>query len=308
MKDEFYFPSKDGNTEIHTVCWYPDQTPRAVVQICHGMLEYVERYEDFALYLAKNGFLVVGNDHLGHGKSVQSRAEYGYMHKVYGHACLLADVHTLRRRMQEKYSDVPYFIFGHSMGSTIVRHYISLYGEGLSGVILSGAVAKKSRLTIKAGKALCRLNGLLFGWHHRSRLIRDMAIGGYNKKFKPRLTNADWISSDASVVQKYIKDPLCTFGFTVNGYYTLIDGMEQAQKKEYLFMIQKKMPVFIVSGAHDPVGNFGKGVRKIFASYKGAGIKDVTMKLYPQMRHEILNEIDRETVYEDLLLWMEERI
>lgn len=304
-KEELYFPSKDGNTEIHTIIWRPQGPPRAVLQICHGMLEYIERYEEFAGYLTDRGFLVVGNDHLGHGKSVQSRTEYGYMHKTYGNVCLLSDMHTLRQKVQGKYPDIPYFLFGHSMGSILTRQYMALYGKALSGVILSGAVAPQNRLLVMAGKLACRLNALVFGWHHRSRLLHEMALGGYNRRFRPSLTGVDWISSDAAVVERYARDPLCTFRFTTNGFYTLFDGVQHVQRKEALFIIPKHLPILILSGEHDPVGDFGRGVRKIYSVYRRAGIRDVMMKLYPQKRHEIVNEIGKDEVYEDIGRWLE---
>ncbi len=307
MRDEFYFPSKDGNTEIHTIEWKPEGEVKAVLQVCHGMVEYIRRYDEFAGFLSANGYYVVGNDHLGHGKSVQSRSEYGFFNEKYGNACVVGDMHTLRQRTMKKYPDVPYFMLGHSMGSSLLRQYIQMYGNGLSGVILMGVVADHRKAALVFGKRLCRLLAAFRGWHYRSRMVDGLAIGSYNKKFKHARTRADWITTDQEHLDSYISDPMCSFMFTVNAYYSMFTGMLHMQKKEGVYMIPKNLPILFTSGTEDPVGNFGKGVRKIYEKYKAAGIQDVTLRLYPGDRHEILNETDRQQVYEDILEWLEER-
>ena len=162
-KDEFYYPSKDGNTEIHTIEWKPEGEVKAVVQLCHGMVEYIDRYDDFAKFLCEKGIYVVGNDHLGHGKSIQSKSEYGYFSDRYGNTCLIGDMHMLRQRTSQKYSDVPYFLLGHSMGSALSRQYMQLYGNGLQGVILLGVTADHTNGTLRLGRGLCRFLALLRG-------------------------------------------------------------------------------------------------------------------------------------------------
>ena len=306
MRDEFYFPSKDGNTEIHTIEWKPDKEVKAVLQLCHGMVEYIGRYDEFAQFLCDKGYYVVGNDHLGHGKSVQAKSEYGFFNEKYGNVCVLGDIHTLRQRTAKKHPDVPYFMLGHSMGSSLLRQYIEMYGNGLAGVVLMGTVEDHSKAALLFGKRLCRIMAAFRGWHYRSKLVDDLAIGGYNKKFKPARTQADWITSDYERLEKYATDPLCTFRFTVNAYYNMFLGMINMQRKESVYMIPKGLPVLFVSGAEDPVGGFGKGVRKIYEKYRVAGIQDVALRLYTGDRHEILNETDRQQVYEDLLGWFED--
>ncbi|MCI8293563.1 MAG: alpha/beta hydrolase [Hespellia sp.] len=307
-KDEFYYPSKDGNTEIHTIEWKPEGEVKAVVQLCHGMVEYIDRYDDFAKFLCEKGIYVVGNDHLGHGKSIQSKSEYGYFSDRYGNTCLIGDMHMLRQRTSQKYSDVPYFLLGHSMGSALSRQYMQLYGNGLQGVILLGVTADHTNGTLRLGRGLCRFLALLRGWHYRSKLVDKMAIGAYNKKFKPAKTRADWVTSDMRKLEEYVKDPLCSFTFTVNAYYNMMLGMQKIKRKEAIFMIPKNLPVLMAAGSDDPVGDFGKGVRKVFEKYKRAGLRDVTLQLYPGDRHELINETDRDRVYEDLYHWIEERM
>lgn len=307
MRDEFYFPSKDGNTEIHTIEWKPEGEVKAVLQLCHGMVEYIRRYDEFAEFMCSRGYYVVGNDHLGHGKSVQSKSEYGFFNEKYGNACVIGDMHTLRQRTMKKYPDVPYFILGHSMGSLLVRQYIQLYGNGLSGAVLLGVVSDQKKAVLLCGKRLCRLMAAFRGWHFRSKFIDGMVLGSYNKKFKPARTRVDWMTSDREHLDAYVADPLCSFVFTVNAYYSMFTGMLNMEKKESIYMIPKTLPILFASGTDDPVGNFGKGVRKIYEQYKAAGLQDVTLRLYAGDRHELLNETDRQQVYQDLFDWLEEK-
>lgn len=308
MRDEFYFPSKDGNTEIHTIEWKPEGEVRAVLQICHGMVEYIKRYDEFARFLCEKGYYVVGNDHLGHGKSVQSKSEYGFFDKKYGNACVLGDIHTLRQRTAKKHPDVPYFMLGHSMGSSLLRQYIQMYGNGLDGVVLMGVVTDHSRASLLFVKRLCRLMAAVRGWHYRSKMVDELVTGSFNKKFKPARTRADWITSDRDRLDAYVADPMCSFMFTVNAYYSMMAGMLGMQRKENISMIPKILPILFVSGAEDPVGDFGKGVRKVYEKYCAAGIQDTALRLYTGDRHEILNETDRQQVYEDLYQWFEGKV
>ena len=306
MRDEFYFPSKDGNTEIHTMEWKPEGEVKAVLQICHGMVEYIKRYDEFAQYLCDQGWYVVGNDHLGHGKSIQAKSEYGFFNARYGNGCVIGDIHTLRLRTMKKYPDVPYFMLGHSMGSSLLRQYIQMYGSGLSGAVLMGVVSDHRKAELLLGKRLCRLLAVFRGWHYRSKLVDKMVNGPFNKRFKPAHTRADWVTSDRERLEAYVADPLCSFMFTVNAYYSMFSGMISMQRKESVYMIPKNLPILFVSGADDPVGSFGKGVRKVYEKYRAAGIQDVTLRLYTGDRHEILNETDRQQVYEDLAAWLEQ--
>ncbi len=307
MRDEFYFPSKDGNTEIHTIEWKPEGEIRAVLQLCHGMVEYIERYSEFAEYLCNQGYYVVGNDHLGHGKSIQSKSEYGYFEEKDGNRCILGDMRTLHERVRKKYPDVPYFLLGHSMGSIMTRQYIQLYGNELNGVILMGVVADQSPFILRTGMWLCRVTSRIRGWHHRSKLVDQMAIGQYNKKFQPSKTRADWVTSDLQKLAEYVEDPLCSFMFTVNAYYHMFRGLFQLQKKESVYAVPKKLPMIFMAGLDDPVGNFGTGVRKVYERYKKAGMQDVSLRLYSGDRHELLNETDRKQVYLDIFEWLKSK-
>lgn len=305
MKEHLFYPSKDGKTMIHAIQWTPQGEIRAILQICHGMQEYIDRYDAFATYLTEKGFCVVGEDHLGHGKSVVSDDKLGYFAKDNGNACVIQDIHTLRTKISGAYKGVPYFMLGHSMGSFLVRQYIEQYGAGLSGVIIMGTGAQPGS-TLSAAKALCRIISVFHGWEYRSKMVDNLACGSYNKKFEPARTAHEWLTKDTAIVDKYEADPWCTFMFTLNAYYNMFLGIESAQSEILIQNIPKSLPLFLVSGADDPVGSFGKGVEAVYEQYQKCGIHNVKMKLYQSDRHEILNETDRQTVYADLLTWMEE--
>ena len=305
-KTEFYYPSGDGHTEIHAIEWRGEGQIKAVLQVCHGMVEYIERYEAFASYLTDRGFVVVGHDHLGHGNSVADKEDYGYFPKESGNEYVVGDIHTLRRKTEKKYPGIPYFMLGHSMGSFLLRQYLGLYGDGISGAIVMGT-GSKSNLLLTAGKVLCRIIAFGKGWEYRSKLVNNMAFGGFNKKFSQETNGSDWLSRNPVNSQKYAKDPLCSFVFTVNAYYQMFCGILAVNHQEKNGKIPKTLPIFLVAGKDDPVGNFGKSVENIYKNYKSCGIEDVSMKLYENDRHEILNEVDRSLVFDDLLTWMEKR-
>ena len=248
----------------------------------------------------------MGHDHLGHGQSVQSDELHGYFHKTRGNECVIGDIHTLRQMTQKKYPDVPYFMLGHSMGSFLIRQYMEMYGDRLSGVIVMGT-GSQPEIALKAGKFICRILAAFRGWHYRSAFIDRMAFGSYNKQFEPARTGNDWLTKDEKLVDLYRSDPWCTFRFTVNAYYHMFRGIQYIQKKENIAKIPKDLPLFFVAGAEDPVGNNGKSVTEIYNTYKTAGIHDIQIKLYENDRHEILNETDRDVVYSDLQTWLDSK-
>ena len=297
-KKDFYYLSADGNTKIHGIRWMPEGEIKAVLQILHGMAEYIERYHAFAQFLNERGILVVGHDHLGHGKSVTEEKNFGYFKEPDGNRCVIADIHQLRKQTQEEYAGVPYFMMGHSMGSFLLRQYLGKYEEGLSGAIIMGT-GDQPAAALKAGKLVCKMIAAGKGWYHRSQFVNGLAIGAYEKKL-----GLGWLSVNEANVRAYEQDPLCGFTFTVNGFYHMFDGMDQMNKQESAGKLPKNLPLFFVAGAEDPVGSFGKGVRKVYERYLSKGAKKAALKLYPKDRHEILNEDDRMQVYEDLYAWI----
>ena len=305
--EHFYFASHAPGRQIHGVRWLPEGQPRAVLQITHGMVEYIERYQDFAQWLNERGFLVTGHDHLGHGNSIRTKADYGYFADEDANGTVLADVHRLTQLTKESYPGLPYFLLGHSMGSFYARQYLCQYGEELDGAIIMGTGCQP-RMLVLAGKLLTTLVAAVKGWHHRSKLVTTVAFGGYNKRFEPIRTPKDWLTRDEAIVDAYIADERSSFIFTLNAYHAMFTGIDRLYDKNLLACIPKDLPVFFVAGEEDPVGDFGKGVRQAVQMCRDAGVQKVDLKLYPNDRHEILNELDRQQVYEDLLCWMEEHM
>ena len=307
MKKEFEFLSADGKSRVHAQEWIPDGEVRAVVQICHGMVEHIDRYDEFAKYLNAQGYYVTGHDHLGHGKTAHDQNELGHFPEKCGNQYIQSDIHSLRKITEKKYPKVPYYMLGHSMGSFLLRQYLMSKGEGLAGAVIMGT-GDQPRALAAAGQIICRGIAGVKGWRCRSVFVDNLAFGGYNRKFNPKTTGKEWLSSDPKVSVKYIKDPFCSFRFTVGAYYQMFEGIKIVAGKKGAEAVPKNLPVFFVAGADDPVGAFGKGVARVYQTYKKAGIKNVSLKLYKNDRHEILNETDREQVYEDLYHWMEKSL
>lgn len=306
-KREFFFKSCDGVTRIRAIEWVPGGEVRAVLQICHGMTEHIGRYSEFAEYLTERGFYVVGHDHLGHGKSVQDEDCYGYFHETKGNDYVVGDIHKLRWWTKKHYPQVPYFMLGHSMGSFLLRQYLVSYSEGLAGAIVMGT-GYHSRAEMTVGQTVCRGVAAVKGWKYRSKVINAIGFGGFNRRFSPCETDKDWLTTDTEKRDAYINDPYCSFIFTVNGYYHMFGGMKFIEKRENIDKICKNLPLLLVSGEDDPVGAFGKGVRKVHQEYVDAGIENIELRLYEGDRHELLNERDRQKVFEDCYLWMQENI
>ena len=307
MKEEYYFPSADDITQIHVCEWRPEGVPKAVLQIAHGMNEYIERYTDFAEVLSARGVLVVGNDHLGHGRSVSDENAYGYFSENTGPDDVLSDMHILRTRTQERFPDVPYFFLGQGMGSVFVRCYLTRRSEGLAGAIIMGTFTAAPP-AVTALKGLCRTIGGTRGWNHFSKTVNRAAVGGYNKDFKEPQTSVDWLSRDPANNKQFENDPMCSHPFTVNAYYAVYDALEQAEKPRLMENIDKDLPIFLVSGEEDPAGNRGKDIPRIAKWYQQEDIREVEYKLYKGDRHDILHELDRHQVYADLEKWIFDHI
>lgn len=306
-KEEFTFDSRDGQSKIHAVRWIPEGKVTCILQIVHGMAEYIERYEEAAQYFAGRGILVTGEDHLGHGKSVEEGGTYGYFCDRDPATVVVRDVHRLKKITQESYPGIPYIILGHSMGSFITRNYLLRYGTGVQGAVICGTGSQPKGL-IKISKALASFQCLVLGQKHVAKMIDKMAFGNYNQQIEDSKTDFDWLSKDEEAVDKYLGDPLCGFTFTTNGFKTLFTLIDRLGREEELQSMPKDLPVFFISGDKDPVGDYGRGVKKAYESFKKAGMKRLDIKLYPEDRHELFNELDREQVCADLSVWIEERI
>lgn len=311
MKEEkFTFLSADGKTQIHAVKWMPDDGKyEAILQITHGMIEYIDRYRAFAEFLCTNQFMVTGHDHLGHGDSVNSKEDWGYFAEENPSDILIEDMHTLRTMIQKENEGVPYFMLGHSMGSYMLRKYLTIHNDNLRGAVIMGTGCVPDGIT-KFGLKVCEFLAKRYGWHHRSRLVEKLSFGGPYRKYDMTGKNPQnsWLTKDAEIVTKYYNEPRCCFKFTLNGYLGLMEAVLYDNQMENVQKVPKKLPLFLVSGKDDPVGDCGVGVKKVYDMYKEAGLLDITYCLYENDRHEILNETDRDKVYADILSWMRVRI
>ena len=308
-KEIFTFLSSDKKTTIHGVKWLPETGEyTAVLQIAHGMLEYVERYEEFASYMAAQGYLVVGHDHLGHGDSVETKDNWGYIAAKNGDQHMIEDMHTLRMMTQKENPGLPYFMLGHSMGSYLLRKYLTEYGTGLAGALIVGT-GSVADIATKAGMRIAKHMANRKGWHYRSKFIEELFFSGAYSKFSRDGKNLErnWLTKDLAIAAKYYADPKCTYRFTLNGFYTVMKVVYYDNQPKNAAKIPKDLPIILLSGADDPVGNMGKGVLLVEKQLQKAGIKDLSCKLYGNDRHEILNETDRAEVYRDILRWCEER-
>lgn len=307
MKKHFYFPSSNGKTKLHGVLWIPETEPRAVLQIAHGMVEYVERYEEFAEFLNANGILVAGHDHIGHGWSYTDERDKGYFAEKKGDIVPLQDMHRLTLLLQKKCPDIPHFLFGHSMGSFFTRRYLCMYPNEIDGAIVCGTGWQPEAL-LKSALGLVKVSTMFFGDHHRSKMINALAFGSMNKHFEPVQTSKDWLSRNMDSVKKYVADERCGFIFTLNGYHALFHNMLLAQNRTLMEKMDEDLPVLFIAGEDDPVGDFGRGVKKAVNAFKSSGMMDVECILYPECRHELINELNKEEVFQDILEWLEFRI
>lgn len=302
MQESFYFTSSTKE-EIHARIWKNEEIKeyRGVIQLVHGMQEHIGRYDEFAQVLAHNGYIVIGHDHLGHGDTAKKEEDFGYFAKKDGWNSLAKDVHILQNKVSKEYPELPYVIFGHSMGSLVVRTYLTKYQDKLAGVILSGTSGQKSGLIV--GQILTKLIMLFRGDRYRSSLLEYLITGSFNKKFKPNRTKADWTTRDEEVVDKYQKDPKCGFNFTTNGYLNLLQGSYYLSKQKNINKTLN-VPILLISGDKDPVGGMGKGVIRVMNMLEKAGLDKVTIRLFKDARHELLNETNKGEVYYVIFNWL----
>lgn len=305
-KKEFSFESRSGNKKVYAVRWMPEGQPVAVVQIVHGMQEYMGRYEQMAEYFAENGFIVTGEDHLGHGKSVDEQAGdvYGYFCKYDSENVLVRNVHRLKKITQADYPGVPYFILGHSFGSYILREYIQRYGTGIAGAIIQGGGVQKES-TVNLALVLAHCIKFIHSDKYRSPMINNIAFGHYQDNMENPKTSYEWLSHNRESIDAYAADKACNFMFTLNGFITLGHMIKDTQNKKNMALIPENLPILLTAGAEDPVGGYGESVKALNNIYVNElGLKNVSMKVYEGMRHEIHNENGRQEVFDDYNNWM----
>ena len=300
---ESTFLSCDGKTELYYREYLPEGNAVGIVQIVHGIAEHVARYDDFAGFLADNGYIVVAHDQLGHGKSVAGEDSIGFFSEEGGWGKAVEDIHKLHDLTAERYPGKPYFIFGHSMGSFLTRTYLIRYRTGLDGAVISGT-GQQSGALIAGGKMMSALEIKRHGPRYKSELLNKMAFGSYNDKLGDIRTGFDWLSRNEAVVDAYIDDPLCGFVPSAALLHDMMGGIEFISKPKNIARMKKDLPVMFMSGDCDPVGEQGRGVIRAYKAFLKAGMTDVTMKLYHGGRHEMINELNKNEVYQDVLAWL----
>ncbi|HBF4252786.1 TPA: alpha/beta hydrolase, partial [Clostridioides difficile] len=303
----FTFKGEEG-LDIYTYKWEDEniKKPKAVIQIAHGMAETAQRYETFAKVLTKNGYIVYINDHRGHGKTAKIIENVGHLAEKEGFRCLVEDMYTLTNIIKKENEDLPIYLFGHSMGSFASQRYIMDYGNNLSGLILCGSNGKQG-IILNLAHLIINREIKKYGRRSRSNKINDLIFGGQIIRRNEK-TKFDWLSRDKEQVEKYINDPFCGVVCSCGFFYDLVQGLKEIEDKENLKKVPLDIPIYIISGDKDPIGKNGKGVLRLRDRYIKLGVKDVTCKLYKDGRHELLNEINKEEVFEDIICWLNNKI
>lgn len=301
------YPSACGNASISYYILRPVGVElRGIVQISHGMCEYFTRYTSFAKYLCSLGFIVCGNDHLGHGASVPVSGALGFFGQHNGWSVLVDDVAALTDKMKRQWPHLPYFLFGHSMGSMIARLYLTRYGDKIDGCILCGSPAPNpmAGVGIQLANSVIRSHGPMY----RSSMLSGIVFKHCNARIPNSKSQFDWLTRDCATVSLYQSDAKCNFIFTASGYRDLFRLMQNCNRVSCVRDTPHAMPILFISGDADPIGNYGSGVKKIAATYRAAGIRDIDVIFYKDGRHEILNELNKQEVYGDISRWLEKRL
>lgn len=305
MRTEFTIPS-NGIGNLHCCRWIPEGEAKAVVQIVHGIAEYIERYDDFANYLNSLGYVVVAEDHMGHGQSVGEKGTQGYFEG--GWFTAVSDSYSLLRKTKEEYPGIPYILFGHSMGSFMTRTILQVYPDsGITAAVICGTGWQPLAM-LPAAIGICAMACKKVGEKNPSETLQNMVFGGYNKRVEHPRTEYDWLTRDAKEVDAYIAHPSCGFMATTGLLRDLLTGIQFIERKENLAKMKKDLPVLFIAGGDDPVGAYGKGVLRAVEEFRKAGMKDVEKRIFPLGRHEILNEINRQEIYEFTSNWMDRQV
>lgn len=302
MKYDLFYGSK-GAGRIHGCRWEPQGQPRAVVQVIHGIAEHIERFESLALYLNSLGYVVVAEDHMGHGRSISEEQPQGYFRG--GWFAAVEDTRTLMRYTMNKYPGLPYIVIGISMGSFMLRTLLAMYPDsGITGAVICGT-AWQEPAVLMAGRSLCGIICRAGDETKPSPVLQKLMFGNYNQGIqKPESVNS-WLCRDEDVVRAYDEDPLCGFAASAGLYRDMLEGIAFIQNPQNLANMDKSLPVLFIAGNRDPVGNYGKGVAACADAFLKAGMTHVSVNLYPEDRHDVLNELDKLAVWEDLREWCE---
>ena len=296
----YAFPSHTGNGEIFAQSLAPaDSTAiHGVIQIVHGMAEHTDRYLGAAAYFCDHGYAVIMHDHAGHGKSVLKEEDQGFFGVKDGYKKLVDDVYEVTKLAKKHFPGKKLILWGHSMGSFIARNYIARFKNTVDAAVICGTSGKNPGAT--PGIFLANTVAKLKGPKTKSKLINNIAFGSYNKRFQGN-TGFEWLSANEDNVQKYVADPKCGFLFTATGYRDLFGVLKSVSGNDWYTEVPTALPIYLIAGEEDPVGNYGKGVREVYDKLKATGHDKVSIKLYPGLRHEIHNEKSNKEVYDDIL-------
>ena len=306
-KNEFYYLSADGKTQIHAVEWIPDEKPKAILQIAHGVTEYILRYEQFAEYLVEKGIMVVGNDHLGHGKSIAKDSEPMYFGPTGSWKWAVEDMYTCTKMIKEKYPEIPYYMLGFSLGSFLLRTYLIEYPKAIDAAIIMGT-GETPPVQIALAKFIANKEAKKVGENHTSPMIKKLTFDTYNKFFAPNRTDYDWLCSDNEGLDEYIADQMRGGNLSAGLFREMLSGMKFTSEIKNLKKMNLNTPILFISGDEDPVGEKGKGVIKAYHKFQNIGMKDVEIKLYPKLRHDILHEKCKKEIYEYVYNWIEKKL
>ena len=300
---DFTFQTVDGAT-LHVSGWVVE-SPKAIVQVLHGMAEHGSRYGRLAKALNAAGYSVYAHDHRGHGKSITPGGTPGHMADRDGWNRIVEDAHGVNREIAKRHPGVPIIVLGHSMGSWVLQQLLFEHPSDMIAAALSGSNGKPPPIAA-LGKLVARIERMRVGKRNPSPIMQKLSFGEYNKAFAPNRTEFDWLSRDPEEVDKYVADPLCGFGVSTQAWIDFLAGLDRVANPSNVAKVPKGMPLYLFAGDRDPVGDFSKGMKKLYDAYKRAAIFDVRLKLYPDGRHEMLNETNRQKVTDDFIAWCDE--
>lgn len=306
-KSEFVLNTLRDKHQIYTYKWENTSEPKAVIQIVHGAGEYANRYDTFAKVLVQRGFVVYSHDHRGHGKSVKDEKGFGYFGKQDGFRNLVEDTYEVTKHIKQEYPDKKIFVLGHSMGSFVARYFAILYGKEIDGLLVVGT-GHNSKVELGLGRAVANLYIKIGKGKQANKLLDMLIFKMFNIGFILEKDVNAWLTRDKSSRDEFTADKYCGIKFTSYAFRDLFEGVKFVTQEDNVAKIRKELPIFVLSGAKDPVGGNGKGVNKAYKLYKEQGIKNIKLKLYKEMRHEILNEIGKQEVYKDIIGWINKNL
>lgn len=301
---ELTFPSSDGKNQVFAEIYTPKTvSAKGVVQLSHGMIDYVTRYKGLAEFLTANGYIFAGNHHLGHGKTAACEDDFGFFAEKDGVKYLLKDLHAMNKQLRSLFPALPVIMLGHSMGSFLARLYVEKYPHDLAGVIIHGTSGPNGLIPL--GKLAVGIRRMMKGAKYRSSFITKLAFGSYNSHYPKSEGKLAWLTRDTEAVSGKYTDKYASFKFTLAGYADLFDMIAKSNSSEWFSNYPKDMATLIVSGADDPVGKYGKGPTYVYKKLLMERLSRVSLKLYEGARHELFNETNRDEVCRDLLAWLD---